>query len=45
MALAHLRCGHTFAQLAAGFGVGLAAAHRYVTEAVDVLAVLAPTLQ
>ncbi|MER5501987.1 transposase family protein [Streptomyces sp. NPDC002561] len=45
MTLAHLRCGHTFAQLAAGFGVGLATAHRYVTEAVDVLAVLAPTLQ
>ncbi|MFJ2136903.1 transposase family protein [Streptomyces sp. NPDC088846] len=45
MTLAHLRCGHTFAELAAGFGVGLATAHRYVTEAVDVLAVLAPTLQ
>lgn len=45
MALAHLRCGHTFAQLAAGFGVGLATAHRYVTEAVDVLSALAPTLQ
>jgi hypothetical protein len=24
-ALAHLRCGHTCAQLAAGFGVGIAA--------------------
>ena len=45
MALAHLRCGHTFAQLAAGFGVGLVTAHRYVTEAVAVVAVLAPTLQ
>ncbi|MGW9031224.1 transposase family protein [Streptomyces sp. NPDC055722] len=45
MALAHLRCGHTFAQLAAGFGVGLATAHRYVTEAVGVLVSLAPTLQ
>ncbi len=45
MTLDHLRCGHTFAQLAAGFGVGVATAHRYVTEAVDVLAVLAPTLQ
>lgn len=22
LALAHLRCGHTYAQLAAGFGVG-----------------------
>ncbi len=45
MALAHPRCGHTFAPLTAGFGVGLATAHRYVTEAVDVLAVLALTLQ
>lgn len=39
MALALLRCGHTFARRAAGFGVGLATAYRYVTEAVDVLAV------
>lgn len=45
LALAHMRCGHTFAQLAAGFGVGLATAHRYVSEVVEVLAVLAPTLQ
>ncbi|WP_217560972.1 transposase family protein [Streptomyces sp. GbtcB6] len=45
MTLAHLRCGHTFAQVAAGSGVGLATAHHYVTEAVVVLAALAPTLQ
>jgi DDE superfamily endonuclease len=41
---AHLRCGHTYAQLAAGFGVGTTTAYRYVTEAVDLLAALAPTL-
>ncbi|MEW1569478.1 IS5 family transposase [Streptomyces sp. NPDC093509] len=44
LALAHLRVGHTYAQLAAGFGVGITTAYRYVTEAVDLLAVLAPTL-
>ena len=42
--LAHLRCGHTHAQLAAGFGVGTGTVHRYVTEAVDALAALAPDL-
>ncbi|GHB69896.1 hypothetical protein GCM10010377_70760 [Streptomyces viridiviolaceus] len=35
---------HTFAQLSVGFGVGLAAVHRYVTEAIEVRATLAPTL-
>ncbi|MFD7922142.1 transposase family protein [Streptomyces sp. NPDC059740] len=44
LVLAHLRCGHTYAQLAAGFGVGTTAAYRYVAEAIDVLAALAPTL-
>ncbi|MFI5758365.1 IS5 family transposase [Streptomyces sp. NPDC051569] len=44
LALAHLRVGHTYAQLAAGFGVGTTTAYRYVTEAVDLLAALAPTL-
>lgn len=43
LALAHLRCGHTYAQLAAGFGVGTTTAYRYIAEAVDVLAALAPT--
>lgn len=45
LVLAHLRCGHTYAQLAAGFGIGIATVYRYVTEAVEVLATLAPTLQ
>lgn len=45
LALAHLRCGHTYAQLAAGFGIGLATVYRYIAEAVEVLAALAPTLQ
>ncbi|WP_338485103.1 transposase family protein [Streptomyces sp. SCSIO 75703] len=44
LALAHLRVGHTYGQLAAGFGVGTTTAHRYVTEAVDLLAALAPSL-
>ncbi|MEL5957312.1 transposase family protein [Streptomyces sp. CLV115] len=44
LALAHLRVGHTYAQLAAGFAVGTTTAHRYVAEAVDLLADLAPTL-
>jgi hypothetical protein len=44
LTLAHLRVGHTYAQLAAGFGVGTTTAYRYVTEAVDLLAALAPTL-
>lgn len=34
LTLAHLRVGHTYAQLAAGFGVGTTTAYRYVTEAV-----------
>ncbi|SFT21377.1 Helix-turn-helix of DDE superfamily endonuclease [Streptomyces sp. ok210] len=44
LALAHLRCGHTYAQLAAGFGVGTTTAYRYVAEAVELLAALAPNL-
>ncbi|WP_030993466.1 IS5/IS1182 family transposase [Streptomyces sp. NRRL WC-3744] len=44
LTLAHLRVGHTYAQLAAGFGVGITTAYRYVTEAVELLADLAPTL-
>jgi hypothetical protein len=43
LALAHLRCD-THAQLAAGFGIGIATVYRYVREAVDVLAAVAPTL-
>ncbi|MEW2079594.1 IS5 family transposase [Streptomyces sp. NPDC013433] len=44
LALAHLRNGHPYAQLAAGFGIGTTTAYRYITEAVDVLAALAPPL-
>jgi hypothetical protein len=44
LALAHLRNGHPYAQLAAGFGVGTTTAYRYITEAVDLLGALAPTL-
>lgn len=44
LVLAHLRCGDTYAQLAAGFGVGIATVYRYVREALDVLGALAPSL-
>lgn len=44
LALARLRVGYTYAQLAAGFGVGTTTAYRYVTEAVDLLASRAPSL-
>ncbi|MFJ3099676.1 transposase family protein, partial [Streptomyces hydrogenans] len=44
LALAHLRCGDTYAQLAAGFGIGVATVYRYIREAVEVLVALAPTL-
>lgn len=41
----HLRCNETFARLAAAFSVGLATAHRYVTEVIALLADLAPDLR
>ncbi|GAA1329322.1 hypothetical protein GCM10009647_068010 [Streptomyces sanglieri] len=44
LVLAHLRCGDTYAQLSAGFGVGIATVHRYVREAIQVLATTAPSL-
>ncbi len=44
LVLAHLRKGETFTELAAGFGLGLATAWRYVTEAVRLLAARAPKL-
>ncbi|MGY3676766.1 transposase family protein [Streptomyces sp. TE33382] len=40
---AHLRCGDTHAQLAAGFRIGIAMVYRCIREAIDVLAALAPT--
>jgi hypothetical protein len=45
LALAHLRNGHTYVQLAAGFGIGTTTTCRYITEVVDLLAALAPTLE
>ncbi|MGW0551344.1 transposase family protein [Streptomyces altiplanensis] len=46
LALAHLWCGDTYAELAAGFGIGIgiATVYRYIREAIDVLAALAPSL-
>jgi hypothetical protein len=44
LTLAHLRNGHPYAQLAAGFDVGTTTACRYITEAVELLASLAPSL-
>jgi hypothetical protein len=44
LALAHLRCGDTYAQLAAGFSIGIATVYRYIREAVEVLSALAPSL-
>jgi hypothetical protein len=45
MVLAHLRKGETYRDLAIGFGVGVTTAYRYLREALEVLAALAPTLQ
>ena len=44
LALAHLRCGDTYAQLDAGFGIGIATVYRYIREAVEGLSALAPSL-
>jgi Helix-turn-helix of DDE superfamily endonuclease len=45
LVLACLRKGETFAELAAGFGVGTATAWRYVNETVALLAARAPRLR
>ncbi|MFE3526785.1 transposase family protein [Streptomyces sp. NPDC059161] len=45
LVLAHLRCGDTYARLAAGFRIGLVTVYRYIREAVDLLAPLAPALE
>src|SRR5512144_3003275 len=41
LVLVHLRKRASYAELAAGFGLGVATVYRYVTEAVDLLAGLA----
>ena len=45
LVLACLRTGDTFAELAAGFGIGTATAWRYVTETTALLAARAPKLR
>ncbi len=45
LALACLRKGETFAELAAGFGVGTTTAWRYVNQSVSLLAARAPELR
>jgi hypothetical protein len=45
LALAYLRKGETFAELAAGFGVGTTTAWRYATETVALLAARSPKLR
>jgi hypothetical protein len=45
LVLAYLRKGETFAELAAGFAVGVATAWRYVNETVALLAARAPKLR
>jgi DDE superfamily endonuclease/Helix-turn-helix of DDE superfamily endonuclease len=44
LVLAHLRNGTTYAQLAAGFEIGTSTVYRYISEAIDLLAALASTL-
>ena len=45
LVLAYLRKGETYAELAAGFGVGRTTAWRYVSETVALLAARAPGLR
>ena len=42
LVLAHLRKGETYTDLAVGFGIGTTTVFRYIREALDVLAALAP---
>jgi hypothetical protein len=44
MVPAHFRKGETYRDLTAGFGVGTTTAYRYLREALNVLASLAPSL-
>jgi DDE superfamily endonuclease/Helix-turn-helix of DDE superfamily endonuclease len=43
--LAHLRKADTYAELAAGFQIGTTTVYRYLCEAIELLAAMAPTLE
>jgi len=45
LVIAYLRKGETYADLACGFRVGTSTVYRYVREALELLAAMAPTLQ
>ena len=45
LVLAHLRKGETYADLAIGFDIGTTTVYRYLREALDMLAAMAPTLK
>jgi DDE superfamily endonuclease len=45
LVVAHLRKGETYTDLAAGYGIGTTTVFRYIHEAIEVLAALAPTLR
>ncbi len=45
LVVAHLRKGETYTDLAVGFEIGTTTVYRYLREALDLLAAMAPTLQ
>jgi hypothetical protein len=45
LVVAYLRKGETYADLACGFRIGTSTVYRYIREALDLLAALAPTLE
>jgi hypothetical protein len=45
LVVAHLRKNETYADLATGFAVGVSTAYRYIREALELLAAMAPTLE
>jgi len=44
LVVSYLRKGETYADLAVGFGIGTTTVYRYLREALDLLAAMAPTL-